>query len=79
MKRPFARLVWMICCAALRNGRSMRRRLETAEHALELARAENASLQVQLTAYRDTVDSLAWERRASMAESKVYAESLRHR
>lgn len=59
--------------------REAERQLEDVRHQLDWRRRERESLEVQLTAYRDTVESFAWERRAQGAEAKVHAESLRQR
>lgn len=55
------------------------RRVADLEHQLRLRDAERESLQRQVGAYRDFVDSFAWRRRAKGAEAMVYAESLRQR
>lgn len=63
----------------LQTRRRLIRRVRELEHQLRLADSERASLERQVSAYRDFVDSFAWKRRAEGAEAKVYAESLRDR
>ena len=64
-------------CLYFRSRKSLARELTDARHAIGLREQEIASLRIQIEAYRDTVQSFGWERRAVGAEAKVYAESLR--
>lgn len=52
-------------------------RIERLENQLRLKDDEIASLQVQLTAYRDTVEAMTWEQRLRGVIAKGSTESLR--
>ena len=50
---------------------------EELEHELKLRDAEIESLSRQLTAFRDTLDALTWERRAIGVVAKTLCEQLK--
>lgn len=75
--RSIWRLLRCLLFVRQRWARRLKQQLDAERHSSRMKDREIESLRVQLEAYRDTVESLGWEARASGAEAKVYAESLR--